>query len=164
MNVAIKETQNTESKMRYWEDLVDLPPRHYGPLIFSNQLLDQLLDLFGEKHPVHTSDSFARSIYGHGRIIPGAFIHSFTSGWLVQHADPIAVIALRSVSWDYIRPLHPDSPFYFTSQTESSEPIDDRRGMLVTQRRVHYEDGRACAVGRMNALVLRRPSQELHRI
>ena len=159
MNTAITETENAENKMRYWEDLVEAPIRRFGPIIFSNQLLDQLLDLFGEKHPVHTSDSFASSIYRGGRIIPGALIHSITSGWIVQHADPMAVVGLRSVSWDFVRPLYPDSPFYFTIENVSSELIDEKFGVLTTVRRVYDEGDHMCAIGRMNVLVLRRPSQ-----
>ena len=74
--------------MMYWEDLAAAPMRRYGPITITNDSWISLLDIFGEKHPVHLSDSFARSIYRQGRIIPGVFIHSVTSGWVVQMPSP----------------------------------------------------------------------------
>jgi acyl dehydratase len=145
--------------MKYWEDLVSSPVRRYGPLTFSSQLLDQLLDLMGEKHPIHASDSFAQSTERKQRIVPGGFIHSITSGWVVQHGSPVAIIGLRSMSYDFLRPLYPDVPFYFTTETSSSEAIDARCGVLNTVRRVCDEKGQAYAIGRMSAVVRRRPQQ-----
>jgi hypothetical protein len=163
MNTAMNKTENAENKMMYWEDLAAAPMRRYGPITITNQFLDQLLDIFGEKHPVHLSDSFARSIYRQGRIIPGAFIHSVTSGWVVQHADPMAIVGLRSVSWDFVRPIYPETPFYFTIETVGSEMIDERFGVLTTMRRVYDAVAdQVCAIGRINVLVLRRSSQEVH--
>jgi hypothetical protein len=143
-------------RLVYWEDVVDAAPRRYGPLVFTSQLLDQLLELMGEKHPVHKSDLFAQSTARKRRIVPGGFIQSFTSGWAVQHGSPAAVVGLRSVTWDFIRPLYPDEPFFFTNTTVSSSEVDDRLGLLNTERRVFDESERLYAVGRMNVVMLRR--------
>jgi len=142
----------------YWEDLVDAPIRRYGPLVFTAQLLDQLLDLMGERHPIHDSDGFARSTSREQRIIPGGFIHSITSGWVVRHSPPVAVLALRSVTWNFIRPLYPDKPFFFTNRTMSTHEIDQRLGLVDSERRVFDESECVHAVGRMNVLMLRRPT------
>lgn len=146
-----------EYRLVYWEDIIDLPVRRYGPLVFGSQLLDELLELLGEKHPVHKSDHFAQSTARKKRIIPGGFIQSITSGWTVQHGSPAAVVGLRSVSWDFIRPLYPDEPFFFSNNTISFSEIDDRRGLVITERRVFDENEQIYAVGRMNVVILRRP-------
>jgi len=152
--------QNSQRRLVYWEDLVDAPLRRYGPVIFSSQLLDQLLELLGEKHPVHSSDGFAELTSRKRRIIPGGFIHSITSGWTVQHGSSAAVIGMRSVTWDFIRPLYPDEPFYFTNMTLNSSIIDERRGLVNTERRVFDENNQVYAIGRMNVVMLRRAGKE----
>lgn len=143
-------------RLVYWEDVIDAPPRRYGPAVFTSLLLDQLLELMGEKHPVHKSDLFAQSTARKRRIIPGGFIQSFTSGWAVQHGSPAAVVGLRSVKWDFIRPLYPDEPFFFSNTTVSCSEIDDRLGLVTTERRVFDESERVYAIGQMNVVMLRR--------
>lgn len=142
--------------LKYWEDLSEAPIRRFGPIVFTSELLDQLLDLTGEKHPVHDDDSFARTTSRRQRIIPGGLIHSITSGWTVQHGSPAAIVGMRTLAWDFVRPLYPDTPFYFTTETESSQEIDDRLGIIKTVRRVFDDSGRAFAIGRMSVVVLRR--------
>lgn len=141
---------------------MDAPVRHYGPLVFSSQLLDQLLELMGERHPIHDSDAFAQSTSRRRRIIPGGFIHSITSGWVVQHGAPAAVVGLRSVTWDFIRPLYPDKPFLFTNRTTRTVEIDRRLGLIDTERRVFDEMNQVHAVGRMNVVMLRRPTDTVN--
>ena len=143
-------------RLVYWEDMVDAPPRRYGPVVFTSELLDQLLELMGEKHPVHMSDLFAQSTARKRRIVPGGFIQSFTSGWAVQHSSPAAVVGLRSATWDFIRPLYPDEPFFFTNTTVSFSEVDDRLGLVNTERRVFDEREGVYAVGRLNVVMLRR--------
>jgi acyl dehydratase len=145
-----------EYRLVYWEDLINAPSRRYGPVVFTSKLLDQLLELMGEKHPVHKSDVFAQSTARKRRIIPGGFIQSFTSGWSVQQNSPAAIVGLRSVTWDFIRPLYPDEPFFFTNSTVSFSEVDDRLGLVTTERRVFNENEQLCAVGRMNVVLLRR--------
>jgi hypothetical protein len=147
---------NNHSRVVYWEDLVNASPRRYGPVIFTSQLLDQLLELMGEKHSIHDNDRFARVTSRRQRIVPGGFIHSITSGWTVRHGSPAAVVGLRSVTWDFVRPLYPDQPFYFTNSTTGSAEIDLRRGLVNTVRRVFDEDDQVYAIGRMNVVMLRR--------
>jgi acyl dehydratase len=151
--------QNGRRRIVYWEDLVDVPIRRYGPVVFTSQLLDQLLDLMGERHPIHDSDAFALKTSRKQRIIPGGFIHSITSGWVVQHGGAAAVVGLRSVTWDFVRPLYPDKPFFFTNNTISAAEIDDRRGLLNTERRVFDETDHVYAIGRMNVVMMRRPTR-----
>lgn len=143
-------------RLVYWEDMIEAPPRRYGPVVFTSKLLDQLLELMGEKHPVHKSDSFAQSTARKRRIIPGGFIQSFTSGFSVQSNSPAAIVGLRSVTWDFVRPLYPDEPFYFSNRTLSFSEIDDRLGLLTTERRVLDENDQLYAVGRFNVVMLRR--------
>ncbi|MGW3917611.1 hypothetical protein ACWEBX_40030, partial [Streptomyces sp. NPDC005070] len=88
--------------VKYWEDLAHAPVRRFGPVVFGSALLDQLLDLMGEKHPVHDSDDFAQGTDRRQRIVPGGFIHSITSGWVVQHGSPAAIVGLRRLSWDFV--------------------------------------------------------------
>jgi MaoC like domain len=145
-----------ERTMKYWEDLVSAPPRRFGPVVFTSELLDQLLDLMGEKHPVHDSDAFAALTSRRQRIVPGGFIHSITSGWTVQHGSPAAVVGMRSLSWDFVRPLYPDTPFYFTTESEHAEEIDDRLGLVNSVRRVFDDADRVYAIGRMSVVMLRR--------
>jgi len=149
-----------EATMKYWEDLVDAPVRRFGPLVFSSALLDQLLDLMGEKHPVHDSDSFAHLTSRRQRIVPGGFIHSITSGWTVQHGSPAAVVGMRSMAWDFLRPLYPDTPFSFTTETEHAEPLDDRLGLVNSVRRVVDDADRVYAIGRMSVVMLRRAAAQ----
>ncbi|MGA8496114.1 MAG: MaoC family dehydratase [Xanthobacteraceae bacterium] len=144
--------------IKYWEDLRSPPVRRYGPLTFPTALLDQLLDLMGEKHPIHASDGFAQSNDRKKRIIPGGFIHSITSGWIVQHGSPVAILGLRSMTWDFVRPLYPDTSFYFTTETSSAEEIDDKTGVVNTVRRVCNENGQTYAIGRMSVVMKRRPT------
>jgi acyl dehydratase len=142
--------------LKYWEDLAHAPVRRFGPIVLTSRLLDQLLDLTGEKHPVHDDDSFARTTSRRQRIVPGGLIHSITSGWTVQHGSPAAIVGMRTLVWDFVRPLYPDTPFYFTTETESSQAIDDRVGIVKTVRRVLDDSGRTFAIGRMSVVVLRR--------
>lgn len=143
--------------VKYWEDLRESPVRQYGPLSFTTQLLDQLLDMLGEKHPIHVSDDFAQSTNRRQRIIPGGFIHSITSGWITQHGSPIAIVGLRSMTWNFVRPLYPDVPFYFTTETVSAQEVDDQIGLLSTRRRVCDEGDRAYAIGQIDIVIKRRP-------
>lgn len=144
--------------IRYWEDLADAKTRQFGPVVFTTQLLDQLLELMGEKHPIHASDGFAKDTSRKQRIVPGGFIHSIVSGWIVQHGAAAAIVGLRSVVWDFVRPLYPDTPFFFTTETESAEIVDERLGLVKTVRKVFDEANRTIAIGRMNVLVQRRPA------
>jgi acyl dehydratase len=148
------------TNLKYWEDLAQAPVQRFGPIVLTSRLLDQLLDLTGEKHPVHDDDSFARTTSRRRRIIPGGLIHSITSGWIVQHGSPAAIVGMRTLTWDFVRPLYPDIPFYFMSETEDSQVIDDRVGIVKTVRRVLDDSGRAFAIGRMNVVVLRRLSTD----
>jgi acyl dehydratase len=144
-------------RLMYYENLVDAPVRHFGPLTFSSALLDQLLDLMGEKHPIHDNDELARSLTQHEkRIVPGGFINSITSGWAVRHGAAGAIVGLKSMTWDFVRPLYPDVPFHFTTEVESAEEINDRIGVLKIVRRVFYEPGQTIAIGRMTVVVARR--------
>jgi acyl dehydratase len=136
--------------------MINAPTRRYGPVVFTSQLLDQLLELTGEKHPIHKSDLFARSTAQKRRIVPGGLIQSFTSGWVVQHSLAGAVVGLRSATWDFIRPLYPDEPFFFTNTTVSFSEINDRVGLVNTERRVFNEDEQEYAIGRMSVVMLRR--------
>jgi hypothetical protein len=67
-------------------------------------------------------------------------------------------VGLRSVVWDFVRPLYPDTPFFFTTETESAEIVDERLGLVKTVRKVFDEANRTIAIGRMNVLVQRRPT------
>ncbi|MFJ6836963.1 hypothetical protein [Streptomyces sp. NPDC091209] len=145
--------------VKYWEDLAHAPVRRFGPVVFGGALLDQLLDLMGEKHPVHDSDDFAQGTDRRQRIVPGGFIHSITSGWVVQHGSPAAIVGMRRLSWDFVRPLYPDTPFWFTTSTDRAEEIDDRLGLVETTRRVFDENDRTYAIGRMSVVLLRHAAQ-----
>jgi acyl dehydratase len=147
--------------MMYFEDLVGAPVRQFGPLTFSSALLDELLELMGEKHPIHDSDELARALTSHEkRIVPGGFIYSITAGWAVRHGAAGAIVGLKSMTWDFVRPLYPDVPFHFTTEVEHSEEINDRIGLLKIVRRVFYEPGQTIAIGRMTAVVARKSALE----
>jgi acyl dehydratase len=142
---------------KYWEDLVDKkgPPKVYGPVVFTSELLDSLLDIMGERHPIHDNTEFARQSNRRQRIVPGGFIHSITSGWIVKHGAPVAIVGLRSMSWSFVRPLFPDVPFWFTSEVTKAEEVDERLGLLESTRRVFDEEERTYAVGRMSSVIRR---------
>jgi acyl dehydratase len=143
-------------EVKYWEDVVQAPVRRFGPLTFPAELLDQLLELMGEKHPIHDDPAFAARAKRTRPIVPGGFIHSITSGWIVQHGAPAAIVGMRSMYWDFVRPLYPDVPFYFTTQTSHTEEIDERVGRVDSVRRVVDEADRAYAIGRLSVVMLRR--------
>jgi acyl dehydratase len=145
-------------RLLYWEDVVEAAPRRYGPTVFTSRVLDELVDLMGEKHPIHKNDRFAQSTGRKRRIVPGGLIQSFTTGWIVEHSIPAAVVDLRSATWDFVRPLYPDEPFFFTNTTISSSEIDDRLGLVNTERRVFDETDQVYAIGRMNVVMQRRPA------
>ncbi|MFG3055764.1 MaoC family dehydratase [Kitasatospora sp. NPDC048239] len=144
--------------IKYWEDLVDAPVRRFGPLVVEGALMDHLLDLMGEKHPIHDDAAFARALDRQERIVPGGFLHSVTSGWSVQHGSPAAIVGMRRLTWDFLRPVYPDQPFWFTTETERSAEIDERRGTIDSVRKVFDAEGRTHAIGRMSLVVLRRPA------
>ncbi len=143
--------------IKYWEDAAQSDLKCYGPVVFSTALLDQLLDLMGERHPIHDSDAFAQEMLRKRRIVPGGFIHSITSGWVVRHSSPAAIFGLRSITWDFIRPLYPDAPFHFTTEVESAEIVDKHIGLVKSVRRVFDESNQTLAIGRMNVVMQRRP-------
>ena len=143
-------------ELKYWEDVMAAPVRRFGPVVFHSALLDNLLDLMGEKHPVHDDDSFAQITSRRQRIVPGGFIHSITSGWAVQHGAPVAVVGIRSLAWDFIRPLYPDTPFWFTTEHHNAQAIDERLGLVTSVRRVVNDNDEVIAIGRMNVVILRR--------
>jgi acyl dehydratase len=148
----------TTSGMKYWEDLVAAPVRRFGPLTFSSDLLDTLLDLLGEKHPIHDDESFARSLERPGRVVPGGFIHAITSGWAVQHGAGAAIVGMRSMSYRFVRPLPVDVEFYFTTATESCVELNDSLGLVTTVRKVTDASAKPYALGRLSVVVLRRPA------
>lgn len=156
MTQLTSHSEPTTPRLMCWEDVVAAPTRRYGPVVFSTALMDQLLDLMGEKHPIHDNEAFARTLARKARVVPGGFIHSITSGWVVQHSVPAAIVGLKSVSWDFVRPLYPDTPFYFTTEIEGYEEIDDRLGMVKSVRRVVDEANNTIAIGRMRVVILRR--------
>jgi acyl dehydratase len=151
-------TVTSTGRMKYWEDLAQAPTRRFGPLQFSAELLDQLLDLMGEKHPIHDDEAFAERADRPGRIVPGGFIHSITSGWTVQHGSPAAIVGMRSMNWTFVRPLPLDTPFYFSTETTGSAELSDRAGLVNTVRKVTDGSGATYAIGRLSVVVLRRPS------
>ncbi len=151
--------EGSEKALRYWEDIRGTQPHTYGPLTISSELLDHLLELMGEKHPVHESHQFALGTSRRGRIVPGGFIHPFTSGWIVRETGPAAVVGLRSATWDFVRPIYPDCPFYFSNTTVDSSEVDESLGLVNTVRRVFAEDDRVYAIGRLSALIQRRPGR-----
>jgi hypothetical protein len=63
---------------------------------------------------------------------------------------------MRSMHWDFVRPLYPDVPFYFTTETSHTEEIDERMGRVDSVRRVVDEADRAYAIGRLSVVMLRR--------
>ena len=142
--------------VKYWEDLVGAPMRRFGPLTFSTELMETLLELMGEKHPIHDDPAFAARAARTRPIVPGGFIHSITSGWTVQHGAAAAIVGMRSMHWDFVRPLYPDVPFYFTTETTRAEEIDERLGLVDSVRRVTDEAGNTYAIGRMSVVLLRR--------
>jgi acyl dehydratase len=144
------------SEVVYWEDLVRAPVRRFGPLTFPTELLDHLLDLMGEKHPIHDDPAFAARAKRTRQIVPGGFIHSITSGYSVQHGGRAAIVGMRSMHWDFVRPLYPDVPFYFTTETLHTEEIDERVGLVNSVRRVVDEADRAFAIARLSVVMLRR--------
>lgn len=144
------------AEVKYFEDLVGAPPRKFGPLVFPTALLDELLELMGEKHPIHDDPAFAARVSRTRPIVPGGFIHSITSGWTVQHGSPAAIVGMRSMHWDFVRPLYPDVPFYFTTETAKTVELDDRIGLVESVRRVVNETDQAYAIGRMSVVMLRR--------
>lgn len=148
--------QTVTREMKYWEDLKDSRSHKYGPLTFSQELLDSLLEMMGEKHPIHADPAFALANDRRKPIVPGGFIHSITSGWIVRHGSPVAIIGLRSMQWNFIKPLYPDVPFFFTTETERSEEINERAGLVWTKRTVMDENGSPYAIGRMNVVMKRR--------
>jgi acyl dehydratase len=144
------------AEVKYFEDLVGAPPRRFGPLTFPTALLEQLLDLMGEKHPIHDDPAFAARVERTRPIVPGGFIHSVTSGWTVQHGSPAAIVGMRSMHWDFVRPLYPDVPFYFTTETARTVEVDARIGLVETVRRVVDEAEQTYAIGRLSVVMLRR--------
>lgn len=143
--------------LRYWEDVAADPPRRLGPLSISSELLDQQVALLGEEHPLHTDDAFAQAVLGRRRrVVPGGMLHGVVAGWLVQHEGPVAVAALRSVHWDFVRPLHPDDLFWCDVTVRQAEAMDARTGAVNLVRRLADERGRAYAIGRLDLLILRR--------
>lgn len=155
-----KQDDSATSGIIYYEDLIDAPIKRFGPLIVGFDLLDQLLDLMGEKHPIHASDKFAEATPHRKRIVPGGFIHSMTSGWMVRHDAPAAVLGLKNANWDFVRPLYPDTPFFFTSEVEHMEEIDQRLGLVKSVRRVFDEAGKTLAIGRISVVMSRRAVAE----
>jgi acyl dehydratase len=149
--------EDVRSGMKYWEDLAHAPVRRFGPLVFTGALLDHLLDLMGEKHPIHDDAEFASSVRQPGRIVPGGFIHSVTSGWTVRHGAPAAIIGMRSMHWTFVRPLPLDTEFYFTTESVGASAVDKRVGLVETVRKVMDADSKTYAIGRMSVVVLRRP-------
>jgi len=132
-------------------------PRRFGPLSVSVEVLDQQVALLGEGHPLHTDDGFARAVLGHRRrVVPGGLLHGVVAGWLVRHEGPVAVTALRSVHWDFVRPVHPDDPFWCDVSVRRAEVLDARTGTVHLVRRLTDEQGQAYAIGRLDLVVLRR--------
>jgi acyl dehydratase len=143
-------------RVEWWEDVAGAPPRRYGPLTVTGDLLDRMLDLTGEHHPLHHDPGFAAAIGRLDRVVPGGLIHSITSGWVVRHGSPMAVIGLRSMSWDFVRPLYIETAFWFTTTVDHAECLDDRTGLVNLVRKVTDEANRTHAIGRLSAVLLRR--------
>ncbi|MEU1132333.1 MaoC family dehydratase [Streptomyces sp. NPDC005900] len=142
--------------MKYWEDFSKAQKLRHGPFEVSSELLDTLLDLLGENHPVHTDDEFARITGRSRRIVPGSVIHAVVNGLHMRYDGPAAVIGMRSTSWDFVRPMYPDEPHWLTIRVDGMSEVDELRGQVDLTCRVLDADGRVCTVSRTNALVFRR--------
>jgi acyl dehydratase len=146
-------------KFTYWEDVIASQIKRFGPLLFTTELLEQLLELLGEKHPIHDSDDFAKSISRKGRIVPGGFVHSMAAGHVAKSGGaPLAIVGIRNMVFDFVRPLYVDMPFYFTNEIEGYEETDERMGTIRSLRRFFDEDDRTITIIRTNYLILRRPA------
>jgi acyl dehydratase len=156
-NPTVPDEPGPRTRLAYWEDIAGGTEHRFGPLSCSSALLDHLLDLLGERHPIHDDQSFAAANQRRGRVVPGGFIHSITSGWTVRHSSPAAIVGMRSMTWNFVRPLLVDTPFYFTTRPVQAQALDDGVGLVETLRRVVDENDRAYAIGRMSVVVLRRP-------
>jgi acyl dehydratase len=151
------QTSQLLSAVRCWEDVAAENPRRVGPLVVSFELLEQHLALLGECHPLHTDDVFARAALGHPtRVVPGSLVPGVVAGWLMRHEGPVAVVGLRSMHWDFVRPLHPGQPFWCEVSVRAGEVVDARTGTVAQTRRLTDEQGRTHAIGRLQLLLLRR--------
>ena len=69
------------------------------------------------------------------------------------------MVGLRQLDWTFVRPLYPDTPFFFTTETDHTEPLNDRFGLVNSTRRVFGEDEQTLAIGRMSVVMLRRAAR-----
>lgn len=152
------ECLRSEEPLRYWEDLVDSPPSRCGPIVITSTALHAVLEQTGECHPVHTDVDFAISVGHRGVLVPGALVHSATSGCDYRCRGPLAVTGLRSMSWDFVRPVYPDTPFWCVTTVVATQALDDGAGLVDTVRKVQDAASHTLAVGRMNMVVRRRSS------
>lgn len=151
-----RDRPHVATELLAWEDLATAPPRHFGPVTITEEQVERFLELTGERHPLHTDTAWTMAVAGAPRVVPAGLVHSVTSGWAVRHAGPAAVLGLRSVTWDFVRPLHPGMPFWFVVTTTASEALDERIGLVDVTRRVLDDQDRTHALGHLNLAVLRR--------
>jgi acyl dehydratase len=144
---------------RYWEDLAQLaaqPPERCGPVVIPTARLDAFLEITGERHPIHADPQFAAQAGRRDRVVPGGLLHSATTGWGVEHGAALAVIGMRSMHWDFVRPVYPDTQLWFTSTFQNPVAIDPRIGVVEVTRKVIDAEEQTLAIGRLSLVMMRR--------
>lgn len=144
------------SALVWWEDLTPGSRHLSGPVTVSASMLAEYLRLTGERHPIHRDVEFAQSLGRPERVVPGSMIHSLASGAVISGAGPMAVVGMRSMTWDFVRPVCVGTPWWCQTTVRAAAVIDDRTGLVELVRKVVDDQEHSYALGRVSLVVLRR--------
>jgi acyl dehydratase len=139
-----------------WEDLRPGSQHLVGPVTVSAPMLEEYLRLTGERHPIHYDVEFVQSLGRPERVVPGSMIHSLASGAMISGAGPMAVVGMRSMTWDFVRPVCVGTPWWCQTTVRTVTVIDDQTGLVELGRKVIDDRDHSYALGRVSLVVLRR--------
>lgn len=114
--------------------------------VVSGEVIDQFIAIAGSRHPLHTSDEWARANTRYpGRIAHGMLIHALMSRPTAKIAEELAVkTALVSTAGKYIRPVFAGDSITMTLTV--AEKIAERRRFRLAAEAVN-QDGQVVMVG-----------------
>ncbi len=148
----------------YWEDVEVGDKRRYGPFTITTEMLEQFLEVVDDQYALHRDEQFAAQLGNRGPILPGTLIHAAVDqkvdalGRERGERRQIQLAALRSVYFDFVRPLHPEEEFWVDVEVLSAEAVTDELGTIEVARRVTDAGGSLFTMARVRIAVLRRPA------
>jgi acyl dehydratase len=143
---------------RFWEDFAAGDRFVTEWRVITGSDIDAFAALSGDLNPLHRDDAVARRAGFGGRIAQGALGLAVATGLLNSSGVTAGtLIAFVGLSWDFQRPLYPDTEVVLRLNVRETRPTRRAdRGILVLSGELAGRDGVVHQSGDLKFLVRRR--------